>query len=97
MTTLSAFALTRPADTRGYDRTEAWQERAACREVDPELFFPHPSDEAGAAVAKAVCATCPVLDRCREEGLMNREPYGVWGGLDERERRNAIRRSRRAS
>lgn len=97
MTTLSAFALTRPADTRDHDRGEDWTAQAACREVDPELFFPHPSDARGAAVAKSICAGCPVIDQCRDGALARREPHGVWGGLDERERHNAIRRARRAS
>ncbi|GAA1170690.1 hypothetical protein GCM10009584_09540 [Ornithinimicrobium humiphilum] len=33
-----------------------------------------------------VCATCPVLERCRAHALAAREPYGVWGGMTEEER-----------
>lgn len=70
-----------------------WQLDGACRRVDVELFF-HPDNERGPsrsereAAAKAVCARCPVLQRCREHALQSREPYGVWGGLsvEERER-----------
>ena len=36
--------------------------------------------------AKQVCATCPVLQQCREHALAAREPYGVWGGMTEDER-----------
>ena len=48
--------------------------------------------------AKLVCAGCPVLEMCREHALSVGEPYGVWGGLSETERRartNAAGRARR--
>ena len=47
-----------------------WQYEAACRDLDTELFF-HPEGERGstrrrrAANAKAICATCPVIEQCR--------------------------------
>lgn len=44
-----------------------WRDRAACRDEDPELFFPIGST--GPALrqieeAKAVCRRCPVVDDC---------------------------------
>lgn len=65
-----------------------WRERAACRDVDPELFFPIGSS--GPALmqieeAKAVCAVCPVKGPCAEFGAG--ETDGVWGGLTTAERR----------
>ena len=69
-----------------------WQVRAACRGVDPELFFPEPSDEplvrTQVAAAKAVCRRCPVRQRCLAEAL-ERIPYGIAGGLTAGERRRA--------
>jgi WhiB family redox-sensing transcriptional regulator len=67
-----------------------WSNRAACLGAEPELFFPIGSG--GAAIdeitaAKAVCATCAVLDECRDYALRTRQPFGVWGGLDEEQRR----------
>ncbi len=68
-----------------------WQYQGACRDADENLFF-HPEGERGAArrrraeAAKAICASCPVLNECREQSLAVREPYGVWGGLSEDER-----------
>lgn len=68
-----------------------WQLHGACRGSDTELFF-HPEGERGPrrarreAAAKAVCATCPVLQACRAHALSVREPYGVWGGMSEHER-----------
>lgn len=72
-----------------------WQYAGACRQLDTELFF-HPEGERGssrrsrAAGAKAVCASCPVLEQCREHALASREPYGVWGGMTEEERRQQL-------
>lgn len=67
-----------------------WRDSAACRDEDPELFYPVGSTGPALlqiAEAKAVCRRCPVLDECRAWALANREPYGVWGGLSEDERR----------
>lgn len=67
-----------------------WRSRAACRRVDPELFFPAAEDRevvaAQVAAAKAVCAGCPVRMACLDEAL-TRLPYGIAGGLTSEERR----------
>ena len=69
-----------------------WSNRAACLTAEPEVFFPVGSgggalDEISAA--KAICASCAVLADCREYALSSRQPFGVWGGMDEVERRAA--------
>ena len=38
--------------------------------------------------AKAVCGGCAVIVDCRDYALETRQPFGVWGGLDEEERRS---------
>jgi WhiB family transcriptional regulator, redox-sensing transcriptional regulator len=70
---------------------KAWQNKANCMGVDPELFFP----ERGASTreAKEVCRGCVVRTDCLEYALANGEKFGIWGGLSERERRK-VRRSR---
>ncbi|HLI54065.1 MAG TPA: WhiB family transcriptional regulator [Acidimicrobiales bacterium] len=72
---------------------ELWQARAACRGPHTSLFFP-PSHferkedkELRESQAKAICATCPVRKPCLEYALRIREPHGIWGGLNEIERR----------
>lgn len=61
------------------------------------MFF-HPDGERGKARrarverAKQVCETCPVLAACREHALAIREPFGVWGGMDEDERSRQLSR-----
>ena len=78
-----------------------WQYDGACRSADPTMFF-HPEGERGAArrrrveAAKAICAECPVLQRCREHALTVREPYGIWGGMSEEERAAEIATRKRA-
>ena len=77
--------------------TSGWQLRAACRGEDSSYFFA-PSyfekrreKDAREAVAKAICRACPVLDECREYSLEVREGHGIWGGLNEMERRAMLR------
>ncbi len=80
-----------------------WQWRAACRGHDPSLFFPPNEPESREQReererrAKAVCAECPVRIECLEYAIRIREPYGIWGGLNELERRLLIRARRRES
>jgi WhiB family redox-sensing transcriptional regulator len=72
-------------------------ERARCTGVDPELFFPMGAPRLvmlQTAHAKAVCNSCPVRPECLEWSLATAQDAGVWGGLDEEERRE-IRRQRR--
>ncbi|MCL4414529.1 MAG: WhiB family transcriptional regulator [Actinobacteria bacterium] len=66
------------------DEMVVWYEAGACRGVDPDLFFPERGHSC--AEAKAVCATCPSIEPCRDWGLRH-EHFGIWGGLAERERR----------
>lgn len=68
-----------------------WVVFAACRDADPDLFFPTSAAEERAALA--VCAVCTVRDECREYALDAREHFGVWGGATERDRRMELRRS----
>lgn len=65
-------------------RPPAWRADAACADQDTETFF----TSATTADALAVCAGCPVLDRCRadnhawESATRSRRFYasGVVGG-----------------
>jgi len=68
-----------------------WVSTAACRGMDPNVFFP----ERGRPLSdiRAICAGCPASDECLEYALANNEHHGVWGGMSERQRRT-IRRVR---
>jgi WhiB family transcriptional regulator, redox-sensing transcriptional regulator len=74
---------------------DTWRQAAACRGYPAEMFYPETAAEV--AAAKRVCAGCKVRERCLELALRNKEQYGVWGGMTERERARAIRRSLRAA
>jgi WhiB family redox-sensing transcriptional regulator len=65
--------------------------RAACRDEDPELFFP--VGKTGPALlqiedAKEVCRRCEVVDACLRWALETGQDAGVWGGMSEDERRS---------
>jgi WhiB family redox-sensing transcriptional regulator len=67
------------------DLDRSWMVAAACRDLDPDLFFPdrgHSTSE-----ARAVCADCPVRSDCLEYALESVEQQGIWGGTSETERR----------
>lgn len=75
-----------------------WRHDAACRDVDPELFFP--IGNTGPALlqideAKQVCHRCPVIEDCLQWALESGQDAGVWGGMSEDERRAAKRRASR--
>lgn len=66
-----------------------WRTRAACRDEDPELFFP--IGNTGPALvqieaAKAVCRRCPVTEECLRFAVNAVAKDGIFGGLDEKER-----------
>ncbi len=69
-----------------------WQQHALCRGMDSSVFF-SPSGERGTEKrtrekkARAVCGRCPVIEACAWTAMSGPEPYGVWGGMSEGERR----------
>lgn len=77
---------------------DLWQTKAACRGPQSSVFFP-PSHferkdekEAREARAKAICGACPVRRPCLDYALRIREPHGIWGGLNEVERKQLLAR-----
>ena len=83
---------------------EDWRMDAACRDTDPDLFFP--VGTTGPALdqieaAKSVCRTCDSQASCLEFALATNQESGVWGGTSEEERRKLrkawVTRQRRAA
>ncbi|HEY2303950.1 MAG TPA: WhiB family transcriptional regulator [Acidimicrobiales bacterium] len=77
---------------------DLWQVKAACRGPQSSVFFP-PSHferkdekESREARAKAICGSCPVRRPCLDYALRIREPHGIWGGLNEVERKQVLAR-----
>jgi hypothetical protein len=79
----------------------SWETRAACRDTDPEQFFPASDDYTTGAAARAliaagrVCAGCPVRRECLTYAVESGQAYGIWAGRSPAELR-AIRRARAA-
>ncbi|MFF5256933.1 WhiB family transcriptional regulator [Streptomyces leeuwenhoekii] len=94
----SSIVRTSYAPSTGLQVNTNWRAHAACREEDPDLFFP--IGTTGLALlqieeAKAVCRRCPVRKHCLQWALESGQEYGVWGGTDEDERRRMKRRAAR--
>ena len=76
----------------------AWQPRAACRGPQAEVFFPPTQTERKhdrldrERRAKAICGLCPVRTECLDYAVAIREPHGIWGGLNETERKSMLDR-----
>jgi WhiB family redox-sensing transcriptional regulator len=80
-------------------RSLSWMSRGACRQADPELFFPIAAVTGPAArqaeAAKAVCGRCDVRANCLSYAV-EAMPEGIWGGTTPEERRAAGASLRRA-
>lgn len=70
-----------------------WRDQAECLGEDPAIFFPE-RNQTMATQAKGVCKRCPVKDDCLDEAISNGERFGIWGGMDQEERRKEARRRR---
>jgi transcription factor WhiB len=80
-------------------RATDWRDHAACREEDPELWFPKGHEgpwQITIADAKSICGRCPTQDACLQYALDESVNYGIFGGLTEKERHNLRRRNQRA-
>lgn len=90
---MSATATATPAHLTG----SRWGLEAACRREDPSYFFSPRATESKhdrqvrEMVARVLCRACPVQPQCLEHALESQEPHGVWGGLNEPERRHLLR------
>lgn len=69
-----------------------WHGRGLCIGEDPDIFFPAHGDPA--PKAREICAACPAHRDCLEYSTETDE-VGIWGGLDQQERRNLKRKQRR--
>lgn len=84
------------SDSRAYAREElarhqvapgdagVWEDAAACRGVGNEIFFVDQFEPT--EMARELCRRCAVQPECLEHALAV-ERHGIWGGLDELERR----------
>lgn len=95
--TATAMSTSISAERLVCDRPD-WRGDAACRDADPELFFPDGdarSVRAQVKTAKLMCRGCPVSAACLSWALASGQEAGIWGGLTEDERHRLHRRGRR--
>jgi WhiB family redox-sensing transcriptional regulator len=49
-----------------------------CEQTNPELWFAEQPRHVD--MAKLLCQSCPIRQRCLADALQRGEPWGVWGG-----------------
>ncbi|HVE97706.1 MAG TPA: WhiB family transcriptional regulator [Mycobacteriales bacterium] len=76
----------------------SWRVHAGCRGDNAVHFFApahferKPEKDSREAKARTLCRRCPVQTECLDYALTAQEPHGIWGGLNELERRRLLRR-----
>ncbi|MCW2598611.1 MAG: Transcription factor WhiB [Frankiales bacterium] len=74
-----------------------WRGAARCRRDNAVHFFPpahferKEDKDLREGQARALCRACPVRQECLDYSLAVRELHGIWGGLNELERRRTLR------
>jgi len=77
---------------------DTWRVDAQCRQKNAVHFFApahferKQEKDARESAARALCGTCRVQTACLEYALRVQEPHGIWGGLNELERRRLLRK-----
>jgi WhiB family redox-sensing transcriptional regulator len=88
--------MSTPARVHVNDDTP-WRGQAECRRANATVFFPpshfelKPEKDEREEAARSLCRACPVQQDCLDHALAVREQHGIWGGLNELERRRLVR------
>ena len=75
-----------------------WRADALCHRDSAVHFFPpghferREEKHSREGAARALCRACPVQPECLEYALTVQDPHGIWGGMNELERRRLLRR-----
>lgn len=64
----------------------SWSVRGACS-VDPTPFMQDPMLPIDVRRCKEICGLCPVAKQCLAYAIANDERYGIWGGMNRKERK----------
>lgn len=94
-------ATLRPEDLFEQTADLEWQDDAACNAYDNVLFFGEEGEseidkQAREGHAKSICQRCPVREPCLEFAMETNQKYGIWGGMNDKERASLKRRRARA-
>lgn len=72
---------------------DSWKNRAACAGVDVNEFYDRAEEKGRSVHIKSIqeryCNRCPVKYECLIAGAD--EPYGIWGGQTQNERKRTFR------
>jgi len=68
-------------------RDAGWMRDAACRDHDPDMWFPEDEPDPRRrdrirARARDICLTCPVALACRDHASATGTTAGIWAGRD---------------
>ena len=67
-----------------------WRRLAACRNIDPDKFYPRSDKDSDEALA--ICETCHVWVDCLKYAIEYGENEGIWGGCTSNQRRDIVKR-----
>jgi WhiB family transcriptional regulator, redox-sensing transcriptional regulator len=76
----------------------SWRAHAKCRTENAAYFYApshferKPEKDHREGIARALCRACPVQPQCLAYSLEVAESHGIWGGLNELERKRLLRR-----
>jgi hypothetical protein len=76
-------------------RKTDWRDTGACRgkaAAAKDPWFPKPTNVVAIQAAKSLCFGCPSMIACGQYALTTNQEEGVWGGLDEAQRRSIRKR-----
>jgi len=68
-----------------------WRNDALCASTDDPFMYLNFFEDDN-ELARRFCVGCKVREECLEYAFRSNQPYGIYGGLDERERRKAKRK-----
>jgi WhiB family redox-sensing transcriptional regulator len=80
-----------------------WRALAECRGDNAVYFFPpshferKPEKDFREGAARSLCRRCRVRQECLDYSLQVEESHGIWGGLNELERKRLLRKRRVAT
>lgn len=78
------------------DRFEITNAPCQSKEIDPEIFFPDPTDLDTTRKAKLLCLSCKSQFDCLSFA-MKTNSHGIWGGKTDDERRSIKRKMYRSN
>jgi WhiB family redox-sensing transcriptional regulator len=79
---------------------DMWRAYAECRAENATYFYApahferKPEKDHREGIARSLCRQCKVRDDCLQYSLRGSESHGIWGGLNELERKRLLRRMR---